>query len=99
MWKFIALALIVSTSNVYSHEASSGWAYPMQCCSGIDCRQIQSNAVHEVKTGYVINKTGELIGFKDPRLKNSPDGEYHWCSVQGKENTPTVCLFVPPQGS
>jgi hypothetical protein len=46
----------------------------------------------------VIKGTGEVITYADGRIKNSPDGEFHWCSVAGANDGHTVCLFVPPRG-
>lgn len=81
------------------HEAPKGWSYPTRCCSGIDCREVAPKAIREVKTGWVIVATSEILKFGDPRIKDSPDGAFHWCSYMGKEDTKTICLFVPPQGS
>ncbi len=36
--------------------------------------------------------------MRDARIKESPDGEFHWCSVGGSDAGATVCLFVPPRG-
>ncbi len=38
----------------------------------------------------------EVIGYADHRLKDSPDGQYHWCTIGGSEQGATICLFVPP---
>lgn len=46
----------------------------------------------------MIKRTGEVLAYSDGRLRRSPDGEYHWCSVAGADDTRTVCLFVPPRG-
>jgi hypothetical protein len=75
-----------------------GWAYPTSCCSGIDCRRVSSKAISERPNGYVIKNTGEVLAYSDSRIKDSPDGIYHWCSVAGADNTRTICLFVPPKG-
>ncbi len=74
-----------------------GWSYPFACCSGYDCREVSSRQISEKPEGYVIKGTGEIVAYSDGRLKNSPDGEYHWCSVAGQDNTRTICLFVPPR--
>jgi hypothetical protein len=79
-----------------AHEAPKGWSYPFSCCSGYDCREVSSKAIGEGPKGYVIKGTGEVVSYSDARLKNSPDGEYHWCSFEGADNTRTICLFVPP---
>lgn len=94
----IRLLLALSFAPIYTpvHDAPKGWTYPNNCCSGIDCREVPASALREVKTGWVIKSTDELILFTDPKLKESPDGAYHWCSQMGQDNTKTICLFVPP---
>ena len=74
-----------------------GWSYPFSCCSGYDCRAVSSQQIGERPEGYVIEGTGEVLAYSDARLKNSPDGEYHWCSVAGADDSRTICLFVPPR--
>lgn len=85
-----------------SHEATTvsgrplGWSYPFSCCSGYDCRPVED--VKETATGYVV-RTGEVIAYQgDVRLKDSPDGMFHWCSVAGAEDGRTICLYAPPRG-
>lgn len=91
-----ALALVsLVTPPAFSHDAPKGWTYPFACCSGYDCREVPKKAISERPQGYVIEGTGEVITYQDTRVKTSPDGEYHWCSVDGADNTRTVCLFVP----
>jgi hypothetical protein len=75
-----------------------GWSCPYACCSGIDCRQVSEKAISERPQGYVINETGEVVAYSDSRVKDSPDGVYHWCSVAGADDSTTICLFVPPKG-
>lgn len=90
----------------WSHDAlptaakPNGWSYPFACCSGMDCREVRAGkdkTVVETDKGYVIKATGELIPFGDKRIKNSPDGEFHWCSHGGRDTGGTICLFVPPR--
>lgn len=105
------VAIIVwSAQPARAHDAiptaarPQGWSYPFSCCSGYDCREVGESrsgakiTVAEIPEGYRISSTGEVIAYSDGRLKNSPDGEYHWCSVAGQDNTRTICLFVPPRG-
>ncbi|MGO4831358.1 hypothetical protein AB4144_03535, partial [Rhizobiaceae sp. 2RAB30] len=72
-------------------------SYPFACCSGYDCREVADKAIDEQSGGYVIATTGEVIPYSDSRIRNSPDGEYHWCSVAGAGDGRTICLFVPPR--
>ena len=74
-----------------------GWSYPFSCCSGYDCREVSSKQISEKPEGYVIKGTGEIVAYSDGRLKDSPDGEFHWCSVAGADDSRTICLFVPPR--
>jgi hypothetical protein len=96
-------ALVAMSAPAVAHDAiptaamPQGWSYPFSCCSGYDCREVSAKAISERPEGYVIQGTGEVVAYSDGRLKNSPDGEYHWCSVAGADNGRTICLFVPPR--
>ena len=92
-----SLALIASIVSAPAHDAPKGWTYPFSCCSGFDCREVSAEAISERPDGYVIGNTGEVVAYSDKRVKNSPDGEFHWCSVDGANDSRTICLFVPPQ--
>lgn len=99
----VALLSIAGPFAAAAHDAQptaakpDGWSYPFACCSGFDCREVSSTQIEERPEGYVIEGTGEVVSYSDGRLKDSPDGEYHWCSVQGKNDGKTICLFVPPR--
>lgn len=76
-----------------------GWAYQLSCCSSYDCKQVASGAISERPEGFVIPGTGEIVGYQDKRIRQSPDGEFHWCAHQsGLDAGRTICLFVPPRG-
>jgi hypothetical protein len=105
----VALTALVSASILSlparAHEATNvsgqptGWKYPWACCSNMDCKMLESKAVSERPEGYVIQDTGEVVAYADKRVKDSPDGEYHWCAHQaGLDAGHTICLFVPPKG-
>jgi hypothetical protein len=97
LWSTLALS-----APAYAHDAvptaakPQGWSYPFSCCSGYDCREVQSTSISQRPEGYVIKGTGEVIAYSDKRIKYSPDGVYHWCSVAGANDGKTICLFVPP---
>jgi hypothetical protein len=90
------------TAPALAHDAKptaampQGWSYPFSCCSGYDCREVSQTSISERPEGYVIKGTGEVVAYSDKRIKSSPDGEYHWCSVAGANDGKTICLFVPP---
>jgi hypothetical protein len=91
-----------STPDADAHDAPTGWKYPWACCSSMDCQRVQSGDVTEPsseKPYFTITATGETIMPKDVRIKQSPDGDYHWCAHQaGLDAGHTICLFVPPKG-
>lgn len=90
-------ALFVGALDAPAHDAASGWTYPLACCSDFDCREIPADWVEERPEGYRIVITGEVIPMTSRKIRNSPDGVFHWCSVQGKNDGKTICLFVPPR--
>lgn len=98
------MVLVGLQGEAYPHDAlptaakPQGWSYPFSCCSGFDCREVKmGTTVREKGNGYVIVKTGEEIPYGDTRLKESPDGSTHWCSVAGLDDSRTICLYVPPR--
>lgn len=91
----LAVTLAGGASSL-AHDAPKGWSYPFSCCSGYDCRAVSAKMISERPEGYRIAYTGEVVAYSDKRLRNSPDGEYHWCSVAGSDDGRTICLFVPP---
>lgn len=91
------LGLLWPAGEASAHEAPKGWSYPFSCCSGYDCREVNASAIGEKPAGYLIKGTGELLSYADTRIKDSPDGAWHWCSVAGKNDGKTICLFVPPK--
>jgi len=106
MKKLLFLIAMLSTPAL-AHEAIPtaaqplGWVYPMSCCSGYDCREAgkgRTVQVAERPKGYEISTTHELIFYGDARIKDSPDGEFHWCSQGGRDTGGTICLFAPPRG-
>lgn len=98
----LALLVILFTGDSDAHEAPKGWNYPWACCSNRDCQQVSSGKasfLSEEPDGYRINSTGEVVPYRDKRVKDSPDGEYHWCAhPSGLDAGHTICLFVPPKG-
>lgn len=97
MATFAATAACTQAVPARAHEAPTGWSYPFSCCSGYDCRPVKASAIRAIADGYLIQPSGEVVVYSDSRIKRSPDGDYHWCSVAGKDNGRTICLFVPPQ--
>jgi hypothetical protein len=80
-----------------------GWTYPVACCSGYDCRPVAHGRddgrvrIFETAEGYRFSTSKEVVVYTDSRLRESPDGEFHWCTVAGADDGRTICLFVPPR--
>lgn len=95
-------ALLLLARPADAHDAlptaaqPEGWSYPYSCCSGMDCRAVADKAVSERPDGYHV-PSGEVVPMTDVRVKESPDGAFHWCTVAGTDEGRTICLFVPPR--
>lgn len=88
--------LILMGQPAKAHDAPSGWSYPFACCSNQDCRALPEGAVKEGPMAYTV-PSGEEIDYRDERVRVSPDGLWHWCTVAGENTGRTICLFAPPR--
>lgn len=98
----LAAALALSWGDARAHEATNtngqplGWSYPLSCCSLRDCRPAKAGEVRETATGYVLATTGEVVGYQDKRIKESPSGDFHVCQQGGDfDKGRVLCLFAP----
>jgi len=69
--------------------------YEYRCCHDQDCRPVPGGAIAEGPDGCVIKATGEVIAYADSRVRQSPDGRFHWCSLAGSQMGRTLCLYAP----
>ncbi|WP_145107060.1 hypothetical protein [Cereibacter sediminicola] len=91
------LFLVTLPAGAFAHD----W-YPFTCCSNRDCHPIADTEVTAGPTGWVIRRTGEVIGYDDERLMQTPKragNDFHLCTTDGKPDGKTICLFVPEFGS
>jgi hypothetical protein len=93
-----AIAVLL-TFEAEAHDAPMGWRYDVACCSSFDCRPVERDAIIESPDGYVIRATGEVIPYSSRKVRHSQDSDFHWCSVGGKPDSRTLCLYVPHGGS
>jgi len=88
-----------------AHDAPSGWAYPIECCSGIDCDEIAASSVKETPEGYAVTLLpGQHQMVKSPfstvvpyaSARPAPDGAYHICLSPALK---VLCFFAGPRGA
>lgn len=91
-------------TGAWAHEARTvagqplGWKYSYACCSDKDCRPVAAGEIRETPEGYLLIKTGEVVGYQDKRVKESPDGTFHVCQVAGDfEAGRILCIYAPPR--
>lgn len=73
--------------------------YPKECCMQLDCAPINANLIKRTSTGWYLVESRETLGFKDPRVRPSPDQDFHRCMEEFWEpDSKTLCLFVPRLG-
>lgn len=89
-------------TGAWAHEATDvngqplGWRYSYACCSDRDCKPLSAGEVQETPEGYVLRKTGEVVGYQDKRVKESPDGTFHVCQVAGDFDAGRIlCIYAP----
>ncbi|MFG1267886.1 hypothetical protein V5F40_07975 [Xanthobacter sp. DSM 14520] len=93
VWHALGLALSLCALALLPGLARAHEWYPAYCCSGQDCYEIGPEDVEFVGQGYFIKATGEY--YPRDAVPESPDGKFHRCSIQGKREARTLCLFAP----
>jgi hypothetical protein len=105
----IVAAGLLFPHEALSHNAPAGWAYDSDCCSGVDCYEIDDSEIEITAQGYEIKATREVVPFVGSGGKaldggiitrrRSKDEHYHRCSRQyGSRSAASICLYVPPFG-
>lgn len=95
----LIVIVLAGIQDAFTHDAPTGWTYPQSCCSGQDCREVPASMIGEGPAGYTICTTGEIVPYRDEKVRPSPDGLFHWRSVGGRDDGATICLFAPPRGT
>lgn len=99
MRAFVLLAILLAAPSAgRAHEAPSGQAYSLECCSNKDCAPLPDGAVRIVPGGYQVED--EFVAQNDERIRPSTDGAYHTCRFHPLHaGTRIRCFYVPPSGS
>lgn len=93
---FITLAWIAAFWPAYSHGHSF---YDPACCSDRDCGPLPDGIVTGTKDGWHIATNNMTLPYNSPKVRNSPDGKFHGCFLNGNPKTALICLYVPGMGS
>src|SRR5882724_12900499 len=84
------VAAMVPPGPAAAHTAPSGWQFPVECCGGHDCYEIDASEVVPAMGSWHILASGEF--FSARRVKPSPDGHAYRCSYDGDRRRTTNCL-------
>lgn len=95
----VCLAAFWLMTGAEAHDAPSGWTYSPLCCSNRDCGLVPADWIEEGPAGVRIVPTGEVIPYSDTRIKQSPDGEFHWCRPPNEPSPHTICIYLPSRGA
>jgi hypothetical protein len=89
---------VAAAAPAHAHD----W-YPIDCCSGFDCKPVDVDLdISPDDGGWRVHATGELIPHGDGRIRQTPQearADFHRCSVAGRPEGRTLCLFIPQYGS
>jgi hypothetical protein len=97
-WPYVlAAALGILLIGVVLASAHS--FYDWDCCSDRDCQPVAEGMVAEESGGYRVLLTNQFIDRNSPKVRMSPDGRWHVCTLGGNLGGSVLCLYVPGRGS
>lgn len=97
-WPY-ALAAALAVLLIGIAVASAHSFYDWDCCSDRDCGPVAEGTVVETQGGYRVLLTGQFIDRDSPKVRMSPDGRWHLCTLGGNPGGAVLCLYVPGRGS
>lgn len=92
MRKLIIAAMLLATP-AWGHHAPSGWVYPRECCSSLDCRPQACDLLEEIDGGR-IRDTENGQTYSREMIRASGDNKCHVCTDGGLSNSRPICVFV-----
>jgi hypothetical protein len=94
--KTLKILLIAATLAAALPAEAHSW-YPMECCSGQDCRE--ADTVTELPDGSAKVQAGDdtIVVPRSLKRRMSPDGHYHLCYRKWRDSTVVHCFFEPGQ--
>ena len=107
------LAGVIMVRPARSHQAPTGWDYPLACCWGPsanrqgDCNQIPFQSVRVGAEGFeitlrpgdhpLVQTDAKQFLIRFEDAMDSPDGEFHLCI--NPHTGEARCFFAPPFGT
>jgi hypothetical protein len=85
--RVLFLALLLA-GPAAAHE----W-YPIECCSGMDCRPHPCDDLEDIGGGSVRDIASGSIYRRD-QVRPSPNGQCHVCTAGGLTRGAPICAFV-----
>jgi hypothetical protein len=84
------ISLCFITAPTRAHEAVTGWMYPAQCCSEMDCGHAISASRNADGSLTVTTQHGTATFPANFKYDPSPDGLIHACFTPGR----LYCLYL-----
>ncbi|PWJ81544.1 hypothetical protein C7441_11076 [Pseudaminobacter salicylatoxidans] len=106
LWLIVFGILLVLCVTIFwfmtaseAHDATAERSYAIECCPNRDCGQVPADWISGGPDGVRIIPTGEVIPYSDTRIKQSPDGQIHWCRPPEVPSPRTICIYLPLGGA
>jgi hypothetical protein len=95
-------SLLAGIATLSLTAASHDW-YPMECCRGNDCAEVEHatydrapDISNKLPILAVTTKHGTALVPENFPHRESSDGKMHACMRPGPGDMRLICLFVPP---
>ena len=98
-----AFLITVTCIQLLISPASAHDWYPVECCSGTDCAEVEDATYdrvpaidNELPILAVTTKHGTALVPENFPRRESKDGKMHACMRPVRGDMRLICLFVPP---
>lgn len=99
LWLLAIFAVILYLSGLSWAPAHAHSWYDPECCHDRDCRPVPDAEIVERADGVYIPSSGDLIPYGSSKIRMSPDGKKHLCTVAGAVGSAPLCIYLPGRGS
>ena len=101
-WPRPLLVAVIGIQLLIPAASAHDW-YPMECCRGNDCAEVEHatydrapDTDNKLPILAVTTKHGTALVPENFPHRESPDGKMHACMLPGPGDMRLICLFVPP---